>query len=175
MRSHESKEYAIYLDHAGNVARHGFAECIVPDVLDKKEQGFDERQQTKKKEKAEASVKDCPQCSRQMMGLRCQCGYEITITEALRSTNELLVRITADSKEAKPQHTTKYKSHWYSNLLNHAREKGYKDGWAAHQYRKKFGVWPRQLKIDVRQEQLPEVHNWLKSRQIAYSKSKWHA
>ena len=169
MRISPSKEYCIYIDHAGNVQRHGFAESIVPDQLDTKEQGFNEKKQLKKKDKEELSVKDCRQCGQQMMGLKCKsCGYEIKITEALQSTNELLVRL----KDKPKQFDKTVKSHWYSNLLNYARRSGYKDGWAAHQYRQKFGVWPRQLAVDTRQNMLPEVENYIKSRQIAFSHAK---
>jgi superfamily II DNA or RNA helicase len=169
MRSSPGKEYAIYLDHANNVSRHGFAESLVPGELDRKKKRFDERRQIKKKKAEELSVKDCPSCKQLMSGIKCQCGYEIKITEALESTNELLVRLKGKRKV----YSTHDKSLWYSNFLRYARERGYKDGWAAHQYRQKFGVWPRQLKIDTSKSMAPEVNNWLISRQIAYSKSKW--
>jgi DNA repair protein RadD len=41
-RTAPGKEKAIYLDHAGNVARHGFAESLVPSCLDDGEQNFRE-------------------------------------------------------------------------------------------------------------------------------------
>lgn len=168
MRIDPGKDYAIYIDHAGNVGRHGFAESIVPDSLDDREQGFDEKRQIKKKEKEELSVRDCRKCGQMMMGLTCgSCGYQITITEALESTNEMLVRLSDKPKA----YSQREKSQWYSNLLWHARKNGYRDGWAAHLYRKKFGVWPRQLSIDTRLDMLPEVENYIKSRAIAYSKS----
>ena len=171
MRISPGKEYSIYIDHAGNVQRHGFAESIVPDQLDMKEQGFNEKKQLKKKDEEELSVKDCRRCGQQMMGLKCKsCGYEIKITEALQSTNELLVRLKSKDKPKPPDKTVK--SHWYSNLLTYARRYGYQDGWAAHQYRQKFGVWPRQLVIDTSRNMLPEVENYIKSRKIAFSRAK---
>ena len=63
---------------------------------------------------------------------------------------------------------------WYSGLLTHARNKGYSDGWAAHKYKSKYGVWPRSLDIKVGQIPL-EVSNWILSENIRYGhrNNKW--
>lgn len=60
MRLADNKPFAVYLDHAGNVARHGFSECIIPESLDDGEQRFNEKNQTKDKDKPEPEVKTCP-------------------------------------------------------------------------------------------------------------------
>ena len=102
-----------------------------------------------------------------MMGLRCACGYELTITERLESDNTMLVRI-----DDTPEPPSKYqKSMWYSNLLRYSRERGWKDGWASHKYKKKFGVWPKGLSVNLKAEIVPEVANFIKSQQIAHAKS----
>jgi hypothetical protein len=48
----------------------------------------------------------------------------------------------------------------------HRPEKGYRDGWIAHQYKRKFGTWPpRNI---VQPEKLdPDVLGWVRSQQIA--------
>jgi hypothetical protein len=103
-----------------------------------------------------------------MMGLRCSCGYELTITERLESDSTMLVRI-----DDKPKKAGKYeKAMWYSNLLRYSRQKGWKDGWASHKYRAKFGVWPKGLSVNLSAEIVPEVANWIKSQQIAAAKSR---
>ena len=43
LRLHKDKPHAIILDHAGNVAKHGFAEDVVPDVLHDGEKEYRER------------------------------------------------------------------------------------------------------------------------------------
>ena len=58
------------------------------------------KNQLKKKEKADGSTRECPRCQKIMMGLRCACGYELTITERLESDSTMLVRI--DDKPAAP-------------------------------------------------------------------------
>lgn len=166
-RLHESKPYAIYLDHSGNVGRFGYAESMNVSELDDGERKFAERNQIEKKDKKDATTRECPKCQKIMMGLRCACGYELTITERLESDSTMLVRI--DDKPAKASKTEK--SMWYSNLLRYSRQKGWKDGWAAHKYKKKFGVFPRGLSVNLRAEIVPEVANWIKSQQIAAAKS----
>ena len=37
------------------------------------------------------------------------------------------------------------KQAFYSELLGMAQERGFADGWCAHKYRDKFGVWPAKL------------------------------
>lgn len=164
----ESKPYAIYLDHAGNVARFGYAESMNVSELDDGERKFSENNQIEKKDKKDATVRECPRCQLIMMGLRCSCGYELTITERLESDSTMLVRI--DDKPAKASKGEK--AMWYSNLLRYSRQKGWRDGWAAHKYRKKFGVWPKGLSVNLKAEIVPEVANWIKSQQIAAAKSR---
>jgi len=167
-RLHESKPYSIYLDHAGNVGRFGYAHTMEVSELDSGDRKFSEKNQLKKKEKADGSTRECPRCQKIMMGLRCACGYELTITERLESDSTMLVRI--DDKPAAP--TKAEKSMWYSNLLRHSRQKGWKDGWASHKYKKRFGVWPKGLSVNLKAEIVPEVANWIKSQQIAAAKSR---
>ena len=141
MRTHEGKEQAIYLDHAGNVSRHGFAEHIIPDSLHDGEKSFKERNQVKKEK--EAKVKDCPQCYGKFTGLRCRCGYEITVKERLESDASELKKLTPDNRNRLTP--AEEKGRWLSELCLYAAKKGYKAGWASHQYRQRFGVWPNKI------------------------------
>lgn len=167
MRIHPDKTHAIYLDHASNVQRFGFAENIVPTILDDGEKKFAERDQVK--EVKEKKQKDCPMCQKIMIGLRCSCGYEIPIRERIETDGSNLVKL-ANLKAF----TQASKSIWYSGLLTYARSKNFSDGWAAHKYKGKFGVWPRSLEIKIGQIPL-EVQSWITSENIRYSKSqkKW--
>lgn len=156
MRTAEGKENAIYLDHASNVQRHGFAEDIVPESLDTGDKRFNERSQTK--EKKESKSKNCPQCYQIMFGLRCKCGYEVPLKEQIISDRQELVKLKSVSKEDK--------SKWYGEFLLYAATKGYKPGYASHLYRQKFGVWPKvqpQRSVVMSQEVLGFIqHTWIK-------------
>ena len=141
MRTHPGKEKAIYLDHAGNVARHGFAEHIIPEELHDGEKSFKEKNQVR--EKKEKKVHQCPQCYGQFVGLRCRCGYEIKIKEALETDSTELKKLTPEKRNRVTP--GEEKARWLSELCLYAVKKGYKQGWASHQYRKRFGVWPNKI------------------------------
>jgi superfamily II DNA or RNA helicase len=168
-RTHPDKPYGIYLDHSGNVNRFGFAHLMEPSELDMKEKRFSEAGQIEKKEKKDDVVRDCPRCGKIMQGLSCVCGFKITIREALESDGTMLVKLD----DSKPQQVSKEtKSLWMASLSKYGKEQGYKDGWAAWTYKKKFGVWPRSLDR-VRVETVPpEVINFIISRNIANAKRK---
>ena len=167
MRIHPGKPYAIYLDHASNVSRFGFAEQLIPTLLDDGIKKFQEKDQVK--EVKEKKQHNCPMCQKIMIGIRCSCGYEMPIRERLETDKKTLVQLTGIKA-----HTQADKSIWYSGLLTYARNKGYSDGWAAHKYKAKFGVWPRGLDVKVGQTSL-EVDNWILSENIrhGYRNNKW--
>lgn len=166
-RTAPGKDKAIYLDHAGNVARHGFAESLVPSMLDDGEQNFREERQIKEREEKEKRVQTCPLCQRQMAGIRCACGYIIPIREQLETDGTMLQKI-----EKTRNYSMAEKSEWYSSLLRYARVKGYSEGFAAHKYKEKFGVWPRSLNVNPNRPMLPEVEKWLVHKQIKWSKGR---
>src|SRR3546814_20448817 len=63
------------------------------------------------------------------------------------------------------------KQRWLSGLYWIAAQRGYKQGWAANQYRERFGVWPKGL------SQIPtkpdiDVEAFVKSRLIRFAKRK---
>lgn len=169
MRTSEGKENAIYLDHAGNVNRFGFAESIVPEELDTGEKRFSEQNQVK--DKKEAKVSDCPQCYRQMVGVRCSCGYEIPMTKQIETDGEELQQLT---KKANKTYSEQRKSEWLGELLYYAETRGYKEGWAKHKYRAKFGVWPNKITAVPVYGLSAEVTNFIKSQNIqaAYARMK---
>ena len=61
---------------------------------------------------------------------------------------------------------------FYSELLLYARQREYNPRWAAHKYREKFGVWPRNLSESVAAEVSSKTTRWIKSRNIAWAKSR---
>ena len=98
LRLHEDKEYAIVLDHAGNVDKLGFAEDVVPEVLDDGEKKYQERNQVKKDPK-ERDTMECPMCYQIMKMPSCECGYEIPIKMIVESDNQILRELTRHTPE----------------------------------------------------------------------------
>jgi len=64
------------------------------------------------------------------------------------------------------------KQDWYSSLIAIARKRGFSDGWAAHSYRDKTGVWPNKLHKRPLPVPRAEVVSYVKSRDIARAKAK---
>lgn len=141
-----NKENAIYLDHAGNVSRHGFAEDIVPEELDDETKEYNERKLTK--DKKEPNIKQCPQCYQEMAGIRCnKCGYEVPIKEQIETDNQELEQLlSVDAKAWHKKTTREDREKFYGMLKYYERQKGYKAGWAAHKFRERSGVWPNSYK-----------------------------
>ena len=156
LRIHQDKPYAIVLDHAGNVSRHGFAEDIVPDVLHDGEKEYNEREQTK--DKKEPKTMDCPQCYQTMMVPKCACGYEVPKAELLKTDKQILKEIKREDK-----------GRWLYELQFYAAQKGYKPGWASWAYKSRFGVWPR-VRPMPSNERMPEVQSYLTYLQIKRAK-----
>ena len=171
MRTAEGKENAIVLDHAGNVERFGFAEDIVPEYLDNDDGDYNEKKTTNQEEKPEPKVKECPQCYRQFIGIRCSCGYEIPISVQIETTQEELVKL--EKAEAKTA-TKEEKISFYAQLKNYAHQKNYNPSWADHKYREKYGTWfGYGNKHDLPFETItPAVSDWILSKQIAWAKKK---
>jgi len=165
MRIAPSKESAIYLDHAGNVNRHGLVEYMIASELSTTEKKFAEKNQIKEVKDKEPN--ECPECHRIMTGIKCVCGYEFEIKKELTSTQEMLVRISG--KRATPEDRI-YMGKFYSSLLKLSRTWGFKDGWAAHKYKERFGVWPRSINTNLSQPLLPEAQAWANAALIKFSK-----
>lgn len=158
MRTAEGKENAIYLDHAGNVSRHGFAEFIVPDSLDNAEKRFNERSQVKK-ERSSNPI-NCPECFRQFYGMRCACGYTLPFKERIKTDGSELKKLEHKAKKQIDR------GQWLAELSLYAYYQGYKQGWAAHIYRQKFGCWPNRVTPQRVNDISPEVMGFIKHCQI---------
>lgn len=142
MRLDDGKTYAIYLDHAGNFERFGYAEDIVPTELHDGTKPHNEKELTNQKETKEAKAKECPQCYQQMTGFNCRsCGYEMPIREQLEDDGTMLKEITVGTTANKVD-AIDIKTDFYSQLVAYGSEKGYKAGWSAMQYKEKYGVFP---------------------------------
>lgn len=70
--------------------------------------------------------------------------------------------------------TWEEKASWRGQILWAAQARGRSEGWAAHRYKEKFGVWPNDPRVKYARPRVAtqDVLRWLKSRDIAYSKGK---
>ena len=163
-RLHPNKVESIYLDHAGNVTRHGFPEDIVPDLLDTGETKYSERELTKEKKDPDLAV--CPQCFQHYI-VKCACGYERPVREILKSDDQILKEL----KKANRETTKEDKARWLGEFQFYAKKKGYKTGWASWAYKSKFGVWPNAITAQPTIHISDETKNYVKHLHIRRVKS----
>lgn len=177
LRTAEGKDKCVIFDHSGTVHRLGFPDDIEYDKLPSKDDGMkdnkiQERQITEKK------PKECPSCKfMKPIGVyTCpKCGYEPLANEDVE-TDETR-NIQKINKGKRTEYSQSEKQSWWSQILFYqhqvaqTKNKSLSDGWCAHVYRSKFGVWPRKLNYCLK-EIGPEVRNFILSKQIAYAKSR---
>lgn len=176
-RTHEGKSFCVVQDHGNNWLRfsdqwadlyHNGVDSLSTEAEDVK------KKEPTKKEKEEAR---CPKCGMiwQGKGDTCiSCGH----TRARR--NEVLtiageareIDATTGKPDKKKEPTKQEKQDFYSEALAYAHERGYAEGWAAHKYQAKFGVFPRSLDKVPALAVSGSFLNFIKSQNIRYAKGK---
>ena len=168
MRPHEGKEFGIWLDHSGNFLRFrdDWDSLYTDGVTELKEGGEQAKKDPPEKKKNESK---CPKCSVlwTFSDDKCgNCGYiRIKIPTVSSVPGELLELTAANAKLDISRQS------FYSQVLYYARSRGFKDGWAAHKYKEKFGAFPRNM-VNKVEPTTKETANWIKSRAIAFAKTK---
>lgn len=168
MRPFPGKKDALWLCHSGNLL--GFAEgmfdLFANGVLDLDD---GKRDQTVRKEPT-AREKELFACSCGFMmpkgAVRCPaCGKERPARVSMvENVDGEMVALNG------PRAPKEERQEVYAQLRHIALDRGYKEGWAAHKYKEKFGVWPRGLD-DISKPPTQALMNWVRSRQIAYAKA----
>ena len=158
----------VILDHSDNTARMGFVTDIHFDRLDTSKKGKGEAQR-----RDDPLPKECAKCGwlKPPLVVECpSCGFVPERQSEIDPVDGELVQVGGEAVAPKKAEASRAeKQLWYSSLLAIAQERGYKRGWAANQYREKFGAWPRLL-AEIPTDPPAHVRSWIKSRQIAYAK-----
>lgn len=79
----------------------------------------------------------CPKCRREMKGTRCECGFQAQYIPTLRDLEVVSKRAVIERHD-----TNATRLHYYLSARGFALERGFKEGWAAHMYRHRYGDWP---------------------------------
>jgi len=155
---------AIILDHGTNIERLGFPTDPLPEFLCNGDKESAERKKQEKKDREEKLPKPCEKCTHVSIEFACpQCGYTPRRAPKVETVSGMLKKMQQVPMEEKRK--------WYSMLLGYSRDKGFKDGWADHKYRERFGVWFRG-KDGVRAAAPDkEVLNYIKYLQIRSAKA----
>lgn len=169
MRPHPGKEFAVWLDHSGNYLRFrdDWDMLFTEGVTDLKDGG-----EKAKKEPTEKVKKDskCPRCQSLWIrgALSCsECGY-------IRPNLSMVASVPGEMRElhGANQKLAIANQDFFREVLWYARDRGYKEGWAAHKYKEKFGTFPpRQWGGLESRAPSRETMSWIRSRVIAYAKA----
>jgi superfamily II DNA or RNA helicase len=168
MRSHEGKEFGLWLDHSGNFLRFrdDWDKVFYDGVTELSEGGEKAKKEPTLKEKTEAI---CPACKVlwTFSGKICgSCGYERKPKPVVSMVNGELLELAQTNKKLVIDN-----KQFYAELLYYSKQKGYKEGWASHKYKEKFGVFPRSIPKEIAPPST-QTMKWIQSRRIAYVKGK---
>lgn len=135
LRPAEGKEFALYLDHAGNADRHG-----LPD--EDREWSLDGRLNVGGGKKAEPSVKICPKCfAAQKAGppscFECGTEFEIKVRKLLEAEGnlkEMSREEMAERRQKKQNRAQQGMAESLDDLIALGKKRGYKkpEAWAKH-------------------------------------------
>jgi len=171
MRPHDDKDQAIWLDHAGNFLRFKdqWDELCANGVTELDDGAEKTKPEPTDKEKEAAKCPKCGHLWNSASDVCSHCGF-------VRARKNDVVALAGEMSELglvpkAEKYSPEYKQLFYAQLIGWAMEKNYKPGVAFFKYQEKFGVQPSMAK-PAPITPGAEVRNWIKSRQIAFSKAK---
>lgn len=168
LRPVDGKRECLVLDHAGCVHRFGFATDAREWTLDGKYALSEAGQRDSERKDAH----ECPACHAMFRGQAIcpECGFELKpAARMVPAIDGELVEIGQVERVNQEK-----RQRFYAELQHIAAQRRYKSGWAAQQYKAKFGVFPPWAWNDLPTESpSAATEGWVKSRAIAWAKSQW--
>jgi len=168
LRTAEGKDDCLILDHSDTHLRLGFVTDIHHDELD------DGRERQKSKPRNGPLPKECPQCAflKPPRVTECPaCGFKPSAHSKINCADGELRELTPAQRRG-AEMSCEERALFFGQLKAYARQRSYKPGWAACKYQEKFGDWPNGLKDVPEVEPTPATRSWIRSRQIAWAKSR---
>lgn len=162
MRPYPGKDFAIWLCHGGNFLRfkQDWDEVYSEGVKTLKEGGEKAKPEPTEKVKKESK---CPKCGALWVwDDKCgSCGH-IKIKQSVMSVPGVMEELA--QAKARADESRKF----WAELIGYAKERGYKEGWAAHKYKEKMGVFPKGVAPPPERTSM-KTASWIKSRTIAWA------
>jgi len=165
LRIAKGKEYCLILDHSDTALRLGLPEDVEA-KYDRLDDGTPKK--SARNEDEEPLPKKCGSCGfvKPPKVHACpSCGFAPTKQHEVDEVQADLKEI----KRKKHEMTPGQRGRFYAELKGYAEERGFKPGWAANQYRERFGIWPNKYRDVVPVAPSPETRSWCKSRIIRYA------
>lgn len=174
LRTAPGKDYALILDHSDTTQRLGFVTDIHHDGLD---DGSKEAK-AEKQERTKPLPKECKQCGCLKSARICpNCGAEPKPLSAgpIENDGELIEVIPgAAPKQRKGGCSEAERQAFFAEIKAYAERHGRNPGWCAHKFRERYKEFPpRSFEgIPPASEVSPMIAAWVRSRNIAWAKSK---
>lgn len=175
LRTADGKADCLILDHSDSTLRLGFVTDIGHDRLD----GGTMRDGAAPVEPVTRKPKECPKCTRLVPtghGSCPSCGYKPEKASGGVEWREGELIELDSRRKADPNKAEDWpaKVAFIRQLRAYALISGKADGWVAHRYKAKYGVWPN----DPRVKYAPaapgvgaEVKSWITAQNIRYAKT----
>ena len=174
LRPAEGKPDAIILDHSGAVFRHGFAEDPVEWTLDPDRHSESAAHAARCTDGSQSRLLECSQCGAIRIAGEpcCACGFLPQRPPRPVPIGAGELGLVEGRRAKAAEYDAAARTQWLGMLKAIAVERGYKPGWAARNFKEKFGNWPQYGLVVQPIPPTPEVRSWVRSRLIAYAKSK---
>jgi DNA repair protein RadD len=175
MRTFPGKSFGVWLCHSNNYLRfQEDTERIFEHGMSELDDGLLQSKTRKEPTEKERKECKCPNC-----GLVMKVASNVCPNCKAKRTPKSVVKhkegeMFAVDSRASAEAELAQKKAFYAGLLTYGQEKGYKDGWAANQFKEKFKDWPNHPSIrNVAPGPVPiEVKNHLLSKNIRRAKGK---
>jgi superfamily II DNA or RNA helicase len=167
MRPCAGKTHGVWLDHSGNYLRFrkDWDALFSEGVTDLKDKAEAAKKEPTEKVKKEAKCGGCGALWIWPDKVCGECGWTRPMKQ-LENVPGRMVELDTNQKGFVNANQT-----FYSEVLYYSRMRGYKDGWAAHKYKEKFGAFPNGLDIVIKTPSQKTL-GWIKSRHIAWARGK---
>jgi superfamily II DNA or RNA helicase len=174
LRTALGKQDCLILDHSDTTLRLGFVTDIHHDRLDDGSMS----DPAKRKPTDEPLPKECPKCSmlRPPRVSTCPaCGFKPTRQSDVDVQAGELIELDARRKAKNNREATwPEKVAFIAELRCYAQATGKKEGWVAHSYKDRFGVYPNDPRVKYAQPAKAvgaEVRNWITAKNIRFAKA----
>ena len=168
------KTDCIILDHAGAVFEHGLPEDPIEWPLHK-DQRAENKTHAARGTHAAPKLVECLECQTvRFQGKPCPvCGWHpVEKPRYVEFTDGELAQVMPGGFSRPPEGSEDDRRRFYGELRSIEKARLYRDGWAAHQYRKRFGTFPPWAwKRDPQWSPSAATLAYVRSRYIAFAKS----
>jgi superfamily II DNA or RNA helicase len=175
LRPAPGKTDAIVIDHSGAVHRHGFVEDHVEWTLAPDRAPENPTHAARGEHGLRSRLVDCSQCGAlRVGGEACRhCGFRPTPQPKHVTVIDGDLGLVNRNRQTIPHaYSAQERVEWHAQLAYIARERGYRAGWVRHKYREKFGAWPAWGSTPEPMSPTAEVRSWVRSRMIAFAKTR---